>query len=497
MSLGRHTAYNLLGSIVPMGLAFLTVPIYLNLIGPERYGVLAICWLFLGYFGLFDLGLGRATAYRIAKLRDATRQERADTFCAAMMVNIAMGVVGGLVLYVSAQYFFEHVFKVDPKLRPEMVAAAPLLAFAVPVALLNGVAASAMGGRERFLELNLINIVTTAVFQIFPLIIALVFGPNLPWVLGAALVDRLLTVFLLTYRCHNHLVRGCKVRFVRVEIVELLKYGGWVNLSSLYSPILYMVDRFSIGAVLGAAAVTDYTVPLQLSNRMQMFPSALTTALFPKLSAAAPDEQDMMARQATRAMSSILTLPYLGAIFAISPFLHLWVGRHLAAQSDVVGRIALLSMWINGFALISYIRLQASRRPDLVAKVMMIEVIPYLLCLYFGMTYLGLMGAALALVVRQAGDLLLLTWAARRRFSDLPVLAVNFAVLVAGAWLAGLWPITDWRFWAVATLMGSFTLALGWLTLPRDIKALLVGRLQEVRSQGLAAFRFPRKIGSA
>jgi O-antigen/teichoic acid export membrane protein len=258
-----------------------------------------------------------------------------------------------------------------------------------------------------------------------------------------------------------------------------------------------MVDRFTIGAVLGGAAVTDYTVPLQLANRMQIFPSSVTTALFPKLSAATPDEQAVIARQATRALSSILTLPYLGAIFAISPFLHLWVGKHLGAHADVVGRICLLAMWINGFSLIPFIGLQAARRPDVVAKVIVIEVIPYLLCLYFGMTYLGLMGAALALLARHMTDLLLLTWAARRRFSDLPVLILNFAVLVAGAWLAGLWPIGDWRFWAAAILMGSCTLALGWLTLPGEFKALVVGRLQEVRTQGLVALRLGRKIGSA
>jgi O-antigen/teichoic acid export membrane protein len=161
----------------------------------------------------------------------------------------------------------------------------------------------------------------------------------------------------------------------------------------------------------------------------------------------------------------------------------------LGAQSDNVGRIVLLSMWINGLALIPFTRLQASRRPDLVAKVILIEIIPYLLCLYFGMTYLGLIGAALALVTRQVLDLLLLTWAARRRFSDIPVLALNFAVLIAGSWVAGLWAITDWRFWAAAAIMGSGTLALGWFTLPQDIKALVVSRLQQARARGLVAFR--------
>lgn len=483
MSVSRHTTYNLVGSILPIILALATVPIYLRLVGPDRYGVLAIAWLLLGYFGLFDLGLGRATSFRIAALRDASPTARADTFWAALSVNLGMGVLGGAALWAAGSYFFTHIFKVDEGLRPEILYSVPLLAAGVPIATLTGVLTGAMQGRQKFLETNAISVVSTGLFQLFPLAVAWWVGPNLVWLLTAAVMARVLALVGLGYLCHVELTRGHPGRLVRDEIPLLLKYGGWVTLSSMFGPLLVIIDRFVIGAMFGAVAVTVYTVPFQLAQRIQILPVAVTNALFPRMSAASADERHAMSHSASLALASLVSLPVLGLIYILDPFLVLWVGAKIAAEAAPIGRILIIGFWANAFALIPFMRMQSKGRPDLVTKVLLIQVAPYLIGLYFGMKWYGLPGAAFAFTGRCVVDYVMLNWVAGRDFRTLPVLALNFALLISATVISQIWSLSRWEWWASAAAIGVAMLALAWRSLPADASEQILHRIIFLRTR--------------
>ncbi|MCG8060811.1 MAG: flippase, partial [Candidatus Thiodiazotropha endolucinida] len=65
--LAKNVVWNLLSIIVPFLVAIITIPILIDGIGKDRFGLLAISWMFVGYFSLFDFGLGRALTVLVAK----------------------------------------------------------------------------------------------------------------------------------------------------------------------------------------------------------------------------------------------------------------------------------------------------------------------------------------------------------------------------------------------------------------------------------------------
>jgi O-antigen/teichoic acid export membrane protein len=477
MSIRRDSTYNLLGLLVPLAVSLVTIPIYLDLIGEARYGVLAIVWLLLGYFGLFDLGLGRATAQRIAALRDSTADARAQTFWTALMLNVAIGVAGGALVWPIASYFFGNVFRIEGALRPEVLAAVPWMMLAVPMATLSGVLSGALQGRERFLELNIISVSGTILFQLLPLAAAMQWRADLGVLLPAALFARLFTLLVLLERCKHHLYAGHSAAFARSEAVQLVRFGGWVTVTAFVGPMMVILDRFIIGAIVGARAVTYYTVPFQLAERSTIIASALTSALFPRLASATRPEEQRLAHEGLRVLVVVMTpLVVLGILF-MQPFLSWWISPAFARQSAGIGQIILLGFWANSFASIPYAQLQARGRPDLVAKCHLGELLPYFGLLYLGLGTFGMVGAAVVFSVRVLVDFALLAGFSGILYRSLRMLLTP-TLLLAAAFLIAMQDGPARPEWLLLVAVHlTIVMIWAWREAPNSLKKLAFARL--------------------
>lgn len=64
--IAKNTLINLVGQILPVFVGIFTIPMLIKGLGTDRFGVLTLAWMVIGYFSLFDLGLGRALTQIIA-----------------------------------------------------------------------------------------------------------------------------------------------------------------------------------------------------------------------------------------------------------------------------------------------------------------------------------------------------------------------------------------------------------------------------------------------
>jgi O-antigen/teichoic acid export membrane protein len=431
MSVLRHAFINFGGAVIPMVVAIATVPVYLSYIGVERYGVLAVIWVLLGYFGFFDFGLGRAVAQRMARLTGADASDRSKLLWTALLSSFSLAVLASLLLGLLSDWLLS-LTELSPGNRAEVADTIMWLLLALPVILPTGCLQGALQARLRFVELNAIQLVVSLGSQLLPLAVAATGHVELGVLVPAALFARVLTAVLLVQQCRLHVpLRGRPV-IDRVHLRVLMSYGGWVSVNAILAPLLVIVDRLMITTVSGAKAVAYYSVPHDLASRTMIISSSLSSAIFPKLASADSVEAERLAHLATAALVAIMTPAVIFGTFVVHPFLKIWVGEAFAEQSTGVAELILLGVWINALVISYHAKFMATSNPRTISIVYLVEIPIYLAMAWQGLEYWGVVGAAAAWMLRVAMDTCILLYLNKALAKTLR-LALPYAALVATA----------------------------------------------------------------
>jgi O-antigen/teichoic acid export membrane protein len=399
--------FNVAGPILSLVVTLITIPIYISYIGVARYGLLAIVWRLLGYFGFLDLGLTRASANALAKLGDPSlRGEREKVLVTAFWTNLCSGAAAAVIFYFTGSILIEHLLTVPPYLKPEIETSLPWVACVLPLALVGNLGSGVLESRERFLAANVLGVVESTAGLVAPVICAILISPTLSVVIPAAVIARGLSVLLLLGFALRKEIPLNPRTFDWKRCKALLSYGGWISVSSFASPLLASVDQLMIGSVLGLAAVTHYSVPMSLVVRSQLLAAALSRTLFPRMSRFTRDEANELAEKA------LVTLAYgYGAICApavvvAGPFLEVWMGKDFGSIAGPIAELLLIGAWINGLGFIPFAVMDGQGRPDVGGKIRSLQLIPYVIVLWFSLNQFGLLGAAVAwnlMVISEAG----------------------------------------------------------------------------------------------
>ncbi len=414
--LTHNTVLNLAGQTVPLLVAIVTVPYVVHHLGPDRYGLLSLAWLVVGYFGLFNLGIGPATTKFVAEFLGKGEIEKLpELVWTALAGQTCLGLVGGIVLAAVSPLLVERVLKIPADLHPQARLIFLVLAFAMPINFASGSMQGVLGASQRFGLLNAVSVPASTLTSLLP-VVALAMGFELPAIVFLLVLSQIAAFFVVSLMCVRLYPEVRSIRFNLRLARSLLGFGGWVTVSSAVGPILVYFDRFLIGAIISIAGVGFYTPPYTISSKLSMLPDSLMATLFPAFSASAGRGDGEWIRKALIRSLKFLILTVgpaalLLAFFA-RPLLMLWLGVRFAAEGTLVLQIMAVAVFANSLAQVPYNLLYGVGRPDLPAKFHVAELPIHIGIAWFLVTRFGLPGAALAWALRVTLDFLLLTVAA-------------------------------------------------------------------------------------
>jgi O-antigen/teichoic acid export membrane protein len=414
--LARNTLLNLIGRVVPLLVGVAAMPYVIRHLGPDRFGLLSLAWMVVGYFAIFNLGIGPATTKFVAELLGKGETDKLPQLVwTAVISQTCFGLAAGALLAAASPLIVSRLLKIPADLHPQARLIFLIMAAALPVDFSLGSFSGVLAASQRFDLLTALGIPSSALTYLLPAG-ALALGFGLPLIVFLLVLARVAGAAILLVLCLRLYPQLRRLHFERRLVRQLLGYGGWVTVSSAVGPILVFFDRFLIGALVSVAAVGFYTPPYMISTKLGILPQSLNATLFPAFSASAGRGDFAWIRNALiRSLKFVLLTVGPAALllmFFARPLLTLWVGARFAAEGAPVLQILAFGILTNSLAGVAYNLLYGIGRPDLPAKFHLSELPIHIALVWFLLTRFGLPGAALAWTFRVTFDFVLLIVAA-------------------------------------------------------------------------------------
>lgn len=401
---------NFLGLSLPLLLGAYSIPLIISRLGVERFGTLTLVWALIGYVSLLDFGISRALTKRVAELGDSAAV--GSTVRAGLILMLGIGfVLGGVVVVAAALAESAGMLNASTEMRNTTW----LISGSMPLVLLGLAQRGILEGRQRFVATNWGRVILGVAAFGAPIPL-LTFNLGIDAMVAALVFGRLLMVLMQGWACRRELTAARQATTGKSEIMSLLRFGGWMMLANLVSPIMVYVDRFLIGASVHSPSVAFYTTPFEVVTRLLILPGAVATTLFPRFAQWGADSQSAvqaMVRGMGLALMLVLPLVLALELFA-NEVLQIWLGAAFADKAALPMQILAWGVLFNSLAHFPFSYLQGMGRPKWVAILLLAELPVYLIVLFVCLHIWGIVGVAAAWTLRMMADVILLSVLAGR-----------------------------------------------------------------------------------
>ena len=481
----RNSIFNLIGQAIPLLAALIAVPLLIRGLGTDRFGVLTLAWMVIGYFSLFDLGLGRALTQLVAEtLTDGHDTHSPPIVWTAIAMMFVLGLLGTLMLSLVSPWLVYSGLKIPPPLQIETLHSFYLLAAAIPLVVVTAGLVGILSAFQRFGMINAIR-VPMGVFAFLAPLAILPFSQDLLMVTAVLVTVRLLVFIAFVAACWHLLPPlrpGTRLHYVGLK--RLFHFGVWTTVTNLVSPLMVYLDRFVIGGMISVAAVAYYATPYEVVTKLLIVSSAVVGVLFPAFAATHIQDRERLVQLFVRGTKHVALILF-PVIVMITAFAHeglrWWLGDEFAHHSTSVLQYLAIGVFVNGLAQVFATLIQGIGRPDVSAKLHLLELPLYLLVLWWAIQNHGIRGAAMAWTGRMVLDGVLLFWLSSRFLGEHTALLKRMTAGMLGALAGVMLPVAIdniiARAIAVLLIMIIYVAITWFVVLAQDERQLIKARM--------------------
>jgi O-antigen/teichoic acid export membrane protein len=406
-SIAKNTLFNLLGYGVPLLFAIVIIPFLVKGLGDERFGILNLAWIVIGYFSFFDFGIGRGLTKVISeKIGLNRREEIPDIFWTSFFLMLTVSSIVAVLISLNMASIVD-LFKISSDLKTEALLIFYALAFAIPVVSTTAGLRGVLEAYQKFRNINYIRIFLGVFTFLGPLLVLAVID-SLFWIVILMVIVRIFVWILYLLQCFKINVHiKNKVRFNYDSFRPVIKFSIWITLANIVGPIIAYSDRFLIGALVSAVAITYYATPYQVITKLLLIPGSFITVLFPIFSSSSSTNPELTKKLFVKSAKTVFVIIY-PAVFIILTFafelMDIWLGSSFAENSTLVLQFLSIGILMNSISVVPNYFFQGTGKPKVPTLINLIELPFYIVAMLISINNFGIIGAAFTYMVAAAID---------------------------------------------------------------------------------------------
>ena len=404
LALKHNIIANYVSQIYVTCVGIVILPLYIQYMGSEAYGLVGFFTMLQAWFSLLDMGLtptiGRETAryYGGSLTALAYRQ----LFRALSLIFAAIAVIGGGTLWFFAEVVATGWLKINELAQGEVVLTVQIMAISVSLRWMGGLYRGVITGSERLVWLSGFNVLiaTLRFIGVFASMWLYGFTPFVFFLHQLVVVClEIAGLFFMSNRLlpSQHNLDGC-IGWSFNPVRPVLKFALTIAFTSSVWVLVTQTDKLMLSGILPLAEYGYFTLAVLAASGIMVIGGPISSAIMPRMARlyaeGKHEELLQIYRNATQLVSIIAGSAAITLALCAKQLLFAWTGdKALAAQAAPLLTLYAIGNGFLAVAAFSYYLQYAkgNLRYHLIGNaILVVLLIPGLI---YAATYYGAIGA--------------------------------------------------------------------------------------------------------
>lgn len=415
MSLKKNVIANYLGQAwtAVMGLVF--VPVYIDYLGMESYGLIGIFTLLQTWLSLLDMGMTPTLSREMARYTAGAHSAESirDLLRTLELMCFLLAVVLFAGLSLCSTWLANHWLHTEKLPSAELAQAISVMGLVIALRFIEGLYRGAIVGLQQQVWLNIAGAASATLRAVGAVLVLMWIAPDINafflWQ-GVASVITIIAFMIATY---HHLPASKRAaQFSLLQLKTIWRFAGGMVAITVLSLLLTQVDKIILSRLLSLELFGYYTLAGTVAATLNHLILPITQAYYPRFTELVTQDDTAglinTYHQSAQLISVLIIPATLMLVFFGNNLLLLWTGNPLLAD-NVAPLLALLAIGVmlNGFMHIPYLLTLAygwtkfSMYQNIVAVLILVPSMIWATVRY------GAMGAAWIAIILNAGYILI------------------------------------------------------------------------------------------